>query len=276
MTGLNHDFHVDKLHVKAYQTREQMGRAAGLAAAEAITKAIARQGSARVIFAAAPSQNETLATLTADTSVDWSKVTAFHMDEYIGLPADAPQRFSRYLKERVFDRVPQIAGCNVPFTAVHLLGGSIATCNPGRSPESECESYANLLAEKPIDVVCLGIGENGHIAFNDPPVADFADPQLVKIVTLDLPCRQQQVNDGCFPNIDAVPKTAVTLTIPALMRGATLICSVPGPTKREAVRATLHDEISTRCPATILRKHEDCTLFLDVDSFPGELLPPNP
>ena len=261
MTELIRDFRMDKLHVKAYQTRERMGRAAGLAAAEAIAKAIARQGSARVIFAAAPSQNETLATLTAEASVDWSKVTAFHMDEYIGLPADAPQRFSRYLKERVFDRVP--------LAAVHLLGGSIATRNPGQSPEFECEYYANLLAEKPIDVVCLGIGENGHIAFNDPPVADFNDPQLVKIVTLDQPCRRQQVNDGCFPNIDAVPKTAVTLTIPALMRAATLICSVPGPTKRDAVRATLHDEISTHCPATILRTHDDCTLFLDADSFPA-------
>jgi len=260
MTEMIREYRVDKLKVKAYQTREQMGRAAGLAAARAIAKAIARQGTAQVVFAAAPSQNETLATLMADTSVDWSKVTAFHMDEYIGLPADAPQRFSLYLKERVFDRVS--------FATVHLLGL--------QPPELECEYYANLLAGKgssatrnpSIDVVCLGIGENGHIAFNDPPVADFDDPQLVKIVTLDEPCRRQQVNDGCFPDIDAVPKTAVTLTIPALMRGATHICSVPGPTKREAVHATLHDEISTRCPATILRRHEDCTLFLDADSFP--------
>ena len=253
MTELIREFRVDKLQVKAYATRDQMGCAAGLAAAEAIATAVARQGTARVIFAAAPSQNETLATLMQDTSVDWSKVTAFHMDEYIGLSEDAPQRFSRYLKERVFDRVP--------FAAVHLLGL--------QPPESECDHYANLLAEKPIDVVCLGIGENGHIAFNDPPVADFNDPLLVKIVTLDMSCRQQQVNDGCFPNIDAVPKTAVTLTIPALMRGTTLICSVPGPTKREAVRATLYDEIATRCPATILRTHENCTLFLDADSYPG-------
>jgi len=253
MTERIHDFLVDKLNVKAYSTREQMGRAAGLAAAEAIAKAIARHGTARVIFAAAPSQNETLATLTADTSVDWSKVTAFHMDEYIGLREDAPQRFARYLYERVFDRVP--------LAAVYTLGLVPA--------EMDCNLYAGLLAEKPIDVVCLGIGENGHIAFNDPPVADFNDPHLVKIVTLDRTCRQQQVNDGCFPNIDSVPERAITLTIPALMQATTLICSVPGPTKREAVRATLHDEISIRCPATILRKHNDCTLFLDADSFPA-------
>ncbi|MCL2622504.1 MAG: glucosamine-6-phosphate deaminase [Planctomycetaceae bacterium] len=252
MTELIHNFRIDKLNVQAYQTREQMGRAAGLAAAEAIAKAIARQGTARVIFAAAPSQKEMLATLTADTSVDWSKVTAFHMDEYVGLPEDAPQRFARYLHERVFDRLP--------IAAVHLLGL--------QPPESDCDSYAKLLAEKPIDIVCLGIGENGHIAFNDPPVADFNDPQLVKIVTLDMPCRRQQVNDGCFPNIDAVPKTAVTLTIPALMQAATLICTVPGPTKRKAVCATLNDAVSTLCPATILRTHDDCTLFLDADSYP--------
>jgi len=257
MANLIREFHVDKLQVKVFWTRAQMGCAAGQAAAEAIARAIVRQGAARVVFAAAPSQNETLATLMADASVDWSKVSAFQMDEYIGLSADAPQRFSRYLKERVFDRVA--------LAAVHLLGS--------QPPELESGRYAKLLAEKPIDVVCLGIGENGHIAFNDPPVADFNDPQLVKIVTLDMPCRQQQVNDGCFPNIDAVPKTAVTLTIPALMRGATLICSVPGPTKREAVHATLNDEISTRCPATVLRTHEDCTLFLDADAFLGEYHP---
>jgi glucosamine-6-phosphate deaminase len=260
MTELMSEFRVEKLRVKAYSTRHLMGRAAGLAAAEAIAKAITRQGAARVVFAAAPSQNETLAALVTDTSVDWSKVTAFHMDEYIGLFGNAPQRFSHYLKERVFNRVS--------LAAVHLLGL--------QPPESECEYYASLLAEKPIDVVCLGIGENGHIAFNDPPVADFNDSHLVKIVTLDLPCRQQQVNDGCFPNIDAVPKMAVTLTIPALMRGATLVCTVPGATKRNAVRATLHDEISTRCPATILRTHEDCTLFLDADSLPEPVPEPTP
>ncbi len=254
MTVFPREYCVDKLRVQAFATREQMGRAAGLAAAAAISGSIARQGFARVIFAAAPSQNETLATLTSDASVDWSKVTAFHMDEYIGLPEGAPQRFSQYLKERVFDRVP--------LAAVHLLGL--------QPPESECEHYAKLLAEKPVDVVCLGIGENGHIAFNDPPVADFNDPRLVKIVTLDAACRQQQVNDGCFPNFDAVPEKAVTLTIPALMRGAALICSVPGKTKRDAVRATLGDAISTRCPATILRTHHDCTLFLDTDSYPGD------
>ena len=250
----NHrEFVVDQLSVRVYATREQMGRAAGCLAAKAIADCIARQGSARVIFAAAPSQNETLAALMADPSVDWGKVTAFHMDEYIGLPVGAAQRFSHYLKERVFDRVT--------FAAVHLLGL--------QPPESDCENYAKLLAEKPIDVVCLGIGENGHIAFNDPSVADFNDPQLVKIVTLEQACRQQQVNDGCFPNIDAVPEQALTLTIPALMGAATLVCTVPGRTKHKAVRATLNDEISTRCPATILRTHKNCAMFLDTDSFDG-------
>jgi glucosamine-6-phosphate deaminase len=133
--------------------------------------------------------------------------------------------------------------------------------------ERECERYAALLAEAPIDVVCLGIGENGHIAFNDPPVADFRDPLLVKAVELDLPCRRQQVNDGCFPNLDAVPTHAITLTIPALMSGARLYCSVPGATKRDAVKETMNGPITTACPAAILREHPDMTLFADLDAF---------
>jgi glucosamine-6-phosphate deaminase len=247
-------FLVELLQVEVHPTRREMGEAAGRAAARAISNAVTEQGSARVIFAAAPSQNEMLATLTADQSVDWSKVTAFHMDEYIGLPPDAPQRFSHYLKSHIFDRV-QCA-------AVYFLGE--------QSPDRECDHYAKLLAEKTIDVVCLGIGENGHLAFNDPPVADFDDPALVKIVGLDDICRQQQVNDGCFPDIDAVPKNAVSLTIPALMSAKTLICTVPGKTKHTAVQKTLNDVISTNCPSTILRRHDDCTMFLDIDSF-GEI-----
>ncbi|MCL2347523.1 MAG: glucosamine-6-phosphate deaminase [Planctomycetaceae bacterium] len=247
-------FLTELLQVEVYPTRRQMGEAAGKAAVRAISHAVGKQGSARVIFAAAPSQNEMLATLAADQTVDWPKVTAFHMDEYIGLSPDAPQRFSRYLKSHLFDRAP--------FASVHFLGW--------QSPEHECDHYAKLLAEKPIDIVCLGIGENGHLAFNDPPVADFDDPVLVKMVVLDNVCRQQQVNDGCFPDIDAVPKNAVTLTIPALMSAGTLICTVPGKTKHAAVQKTLRDVISTNCPSTILRRHNDCTLFLDVDSF-GEM-----
>jgi glucosamine-6-phosphate deaminase len=171
------------------------------------------------------------------------------MDEYIGLDAAAPQRFSNFLKERLFDRLP--------FREVHLIEPE--TLDP-------VKHYETLLKTSPIDLVCLGIGENGHLAFNDPPVADFNDPVWVKIVDLDDVCRRQQVNDGCFAAFDDVPKQAITLTIPALMSGKRLICTVPGQTKRQAVQRTLNDPISTACPATILRNHQACTLFLDKDA----------
>ena len=239
------------MNTEIFATRREMGLAAGSAAADFLRRTLLEQETARVIFAAAPSQNETLATLREAEGIDWSRVVAFHMDEYIGLAVAAPQRFSTFLKERLFDRLP--------FRMAHLIEPE------GPDP---LEGYERLLKAAPIDLVCLGIGENGHIAFNDPPVANFADPVWVKIVDLDDACRRQQVNDGCFPTFDAVPKHAMTLTIPALLAGKRLICSVPGPTKRQAVIRTLNDPISTECPATILRNHEACTLFLDKDSAP--------
>jgi len=228
-----------------------MGQAAGSAVEERINALLSERDELRMIFAAAPSQNELLAYLAQSDQIDWSKITAFHMDEYIGLPADAPQRFANFLREKLFDQVS--------FKAVYLIAGD-------EDPKQECQRYADLLAEKPIDIVCLGIGENGHIAFNDPPVADFEDSQMVKVVELDTRCRQQQVNDGCFVALDAVPTQAITLTIPALMSGKHLYCVVPGPTKREAVDNTLNGPISTDCPASILRTHPSCQLYLDAES----------
>ncbi|MEM9672717.1 MAG: glucosamine-6-phosphate deaminase [Cyclobacteriaceae bacterium] len=239
------------MHTHVFSTREKMGQAAGSAVEERINALLNEQDELRMIFAAAPSQNEVLDYLAQSKQIDWSKITAFHMDEYIGLPADAPQRFATFLKERLFDRVT--------LRAVHLIVGD-------DNPEQECQRYADLLAEKPIDIVCLGIGENGHIAFNDPPVADFEDPQLVKVVELDARCRQQQVNDGCFTSLGTVPTQAITLTIPTLMSGNYLYCVVPGPTKREAVDNTLNGPISTDCPASILRTHQNCQLYLDAES----------
>ena len=245
---------VDLLKVRVYATRRELGEAAGLAAAARLKALLAAQPVVRMIFAAAPSQNEFLETLAAADGIDWSRVVAFHMDDYIGLPEDAPQRFSRFLQERLFDRVrPGV---------VHLIDCSAPI-------EAECDRYGKLLREAPIDIVCLGIGENGHIAFNDPPVADFDDPATVKPVELDDACRTQQVNDGCFPSFDAVPTHALTLTIPALTNAAHLYCMVPGPTKRDAVKATLEGPISTACPASILRRHPDCTLFVDAASYAG-------
>lgn len=243
---------VDRLRVRVYPDRAALGAAAGRDAADRLRALLAAKPNVRMIFAAAPSQNETLATLAAEPGIDWSRVTAFHMDEYIGLPDDAPQRFGRYLREHVFSLVrPGV---------VHFIDST-------SDAESECRRYGALLRAAPVDVVCLGIGENGHVAFNDPPVADFNDPRTIKPVALDDACRQQQVNDGCFPSFAAVPTHALTLTIPTLLSGAHLFCAVPGPTKRAAVQRTLNGPVSTECPSTVLRSHPDCTLYVDRESY---------
>lgn len=243
---------IDALKVNVYPHRIALGQAAGQDAANQIKSLLAEKAAIRMIFAAAPSQNEMLETLAQDEAIDWSRITVFHMDEYIGLSEDAPQRFGRFLNDRLFNQVK-------PGT-VHLI-------NSMNQAEDECRRYSALLEEAPIDIVCLGIGENGHIAFNDPPVADFTDPVLIKRVELDDICRQQQVNDGCFNSLADVPTHALTLTIPALMSGSHLFCSVPGVTKHEAVKRTLNGAISTECPSTILRRHSDCTMYLDRDSY---------
>jgi glucosamine-6-phosphate deaminase len=248
---------IDRLRVEVYPNRLAMGTAAGTQAARKIRQLLEKQEEVRIVFAAAPSQNELLATLAKADGLDWKRITVFHMDEYIGLPHDAPQKFSRFLQEKLFDIVKP---------------GKVNLIDCTGDPQAECERYTRLLKEKPIDIVCLGIGENGHIAFNDPPVADFNDPHWVKIVELDEACRQQQVNDGCFPDFASVPTHAVTLTIPALMSGRSLFCVVPGPTKRHAVTETLHGSVGTHCPATIMRSHADCTLYVDTDSCDVERL----
>jgi glucosamine-6-phosphate deaminase len=246
------DFSVDRLRVRVYADRKALGAAGGNDVAAKLRELLEGHGWVRMIFAAAPSQNETLATLAAASDIEWSRVTAFHMDEYLGLPAGAPQRFGQYLKEHLFDLVRP--------GKVHLIDSM-------NQVDAECERYSALLNESPIDIVCLGIGENGHIAFNDPPVADFNDPRTIKVVELDPACRQQQVNDGCFPSLDVVPTHALTLTIPTLMAGTHLFCSVPGPTKRAAVTRTLSGEISPDCPSTVLRRHANCTLYVDQQSY---------
>lgn len=243
---------VEKLKVEVYGDRRAMGEAAAADIAAKIRELQKSKLALRMIFAAAPSQNETLAALVNAPGIDWNKITAFHMDEYIGLAESAPQRFGRFLKDRIFDKLP--------FAKVNII-------DSGNDIDAECKRYGDLLAAAPIDIVCLGIGENGHIAFNDPPVADFADKAIIKPVELDLACRQQQVNDGCFASLAAVPTHAVTLTIPTLVSGKHLFCMVPGPTKRAAVARTLSGTISTECPSTVLRTHADCTLYVDRDSY---------
>lgn len=251
MTGA---FQKDKLLVEVCADRAELGRRAGEAAAEAIRETLRVQEAARVIFAAAPSQNETLETLTRAEGIDWTRVVALHMDEYVGLPIGSSARFSYYLKKHCFELVP--------FKAIYYLDEE-----RGEDVETMRNRYEEILRSFPVDVVCMGIGENGHVAFNDPPVADFNDSKLVKLVELDDVCRRQQVNDGCFPNFESTPTHALTLTVPALANAKAQICAVPGALKAPAVRKTLLDPISTSCPATILRTVPNAKLFLDVDSF---------
>jgi len=245
-------FRKDQLDVEIYKTRKEMGKVAAEVIAAKLKDLLTKKDEVRIIFAAAPSQDDMTENLVRISGIDWNRVVAFHMDEYISLPQDAEQRFGNYLKKRVFDLLP--------FKEVHYID------NGQDDPVSICDDYSKKLNEAPIDIICMGIGENGHIAFNDPPVADFDDPKLVKIVELDDVCRQQQVNDGCFNSIDEVPKQAITLTVPVFKGAANLFCVVPGVTKAEAIKRTLEGEISTECPATILRKHPSAKLYLDKDS----------
>ena len=244
-------FTVDDLQVRISPTRAEMGLDAGAAFAACVKKLLEEKEYVRVVFGAAPSQNDFLDAIVADKSIDFSRIDAFHMDEYIGLPSDAPQGFGNFLRRGIFDRRE--------FHSVTYMEGA-------GSPEELCASYTAKLAEAPIDIVCMGIGENGHIAFNDPHVADFNDPEAVKIVSLDNTCRQQQVNDGCFASLDLVPTHAVTLTVPTLANAAYHFCMVPTTLKSWAVRETLEGPISEVCPATILRKLPGSILYLDGDS----------
>lgn len=237
--------------VKVYADRQVMGEAAAKDIARELRHLQTLQDEVQMIFAAAPSQNEFLDNLIGMAGIEWERVTAFHMDEYIGLPPEAAQRFGNFLRTRLFDRLP--------FKSVEYI-------NTASPPAEECRRYSKLLRKKPIDIVCLGIGENGHIAFNDPPAANFQDTEFVKVVTLDDRCRLQQVHDGSFASVHDVPRQALTLTIPALLSGEILSIVVPGSQKANAVRNALEGPISTTCPASILRTHKRATLYLDRNS----------
>jgi glucosamine-6-phosphate deaminase len=250
-------FKKDHLTVRVLEDREQLGAAAAGQVASWLRNILDFQPVANVIFAAAPSQHEFLAALVSDNKIDWGRVNGFHMDEYLGLSAEAPQLFGSYLKRQLFGRVG--------FREVYYINARAA------DSLEECQRYSGILQEYPPDLVCMGIGENAHIAFNDPPVANFKDPESVKAVLLDEACRRQQVNDGCFPSLEDVPTEAITLTIPALMRSRFVCCVVPGSRKRSAVAATLASAISERVPSTILRTHANATLFLDNESYSAPL-----
>jgi glucosamine-6-phosphate deaminase len=244
-----------------HSTLSELARSAAQLAAAQLSDSLAARGEAAAILATGNSQIAFLEALIAgqgkDWDLDWSAITLFHMDEYLGISDTHSASFRKYMKERVEARVKP--------AAFHYIEGDAL------EPIRECERYARLLSETTIDLCCLGVGENGHLAFNDPPVADFHDERLVKIVQLDDACRQQQVGEGHFPNLAAVPQYAITLTIPALCRVGRMLAIVPEKRKAPAVLQTLTAPIGTACPGTHLRTQGHCTLFLDADS--ASLLP---
>lgn len=241
----------ENIQIKVYADRALMGLEAARTVADTINRLLTTQLAVNIIFAAAPSQNEFLAALSGQ-QIDWQRINAFHMDEYIGLDKNSSRTFAFYLKQHLFEKVP--------LKAIHYLNGNAPNL------AAECGRYAALLKRFPTDIICMGIGENNHIAFNDPPVADFADPEMVKIVSLDPACRQQQVNDGCFPSLEEVPGQALTLTIPALLDTRYIFSIVPGERKASAVYHTLNSPVTEQYPSTILKRHPAVQLFLDKDS----------
>lgn len=245
-------FTKEMLVVKIFPDREEMGKEAARNVSETIQELLGKKDEINMIFAAAPSQSDFMKELIADKKIQWEKINAFHMDEYIGLEREASQGFANFLKRHLFD--------HAPFKSVHLINGQ------AEDPDTECKRYTGLLNEYPVDIVCLGIGENGHIAFNDPTVADFRDLKQVKVVELEVACRQQQVNEKLFASLNSVPTHAITITIPALLKAGYMFCMVPAKNKAEAVYYTLNDEINEKCPATILRTKKDAILYLDEDS----------
>jgi glucosamine-6-phosphate deaminase len=245
-------FNTGLLSVRVYETRSAMGAEAAQMVAEKMRLLLDEQSEINMVFAAAPSQIELLNHLSGMNNLDWSRVNGFHMDEWLGMDKGMHSSFGFFLHEKIFG--------SLPYRSVNYLDGNTP------DPIAECQRYARLLKANPADIVCLGIGENTHIAFNEPHAADFLDPQLVKMVDLDETCRHQQVHDGSFSKIAAVPLRALTLTVPALMSGRYLYCLVPGQTKAQAVYHTVHEEIQERYPSTILRTHPNAVLFLDPES----------
>lgn len=244
-------FQAGKLQVNVYSDEQEAGRAAALAAAESIRKLVQAHNHPSVIFATGASQLAMLRSLV-EREVPWNRVTGFHLDEYAGLSINHPGSFRRYLRDHLIAWAQMRKFWEIDGEATDLV--------------SECRRYAEALREASPQLCLLGIGENGHLAFNDPGEADFDDPEDVKIVQLDKACRQQQAAEGWFAKPEDVPERAITLTVPAIFRVPQLIISVPGIRKARIVRRTLHETISPQCPATILRTHPNATLYLDRES----------
>ena len=239
------------MEIKIKSTPKELGQTAGKAGGELVRKAIALNGFANIILATGTSQFETLNQLIEELEIEWSKVTLFHLDEYIGLPITHPASFRKYLKERFISKVPNLKGVN-------LIDGEI-------DPAAECERLSALILAHPIDVAFVGIGENGHLAFNDPP-ADFETEKPYIVVELDEACRKQQLGEGWFPSLEAVPTKAISMSVRQILKSKAIICSVPDLRKAQAVKNTIENSVSNLFPATALQLHPDCTCFLDTDS----------
>ena len=242
----------DQLRVRVHESTPAMARDAAALASAAIRSAIDTRGHANVMFASGASQLEFLKLLVADAAIDWRAVTGFHMDEYVGLGPTHPASFQRYMRDHLT--------ALVPLAALHCLQGDAA------DPTAEVARYSALLETHPLDLCCLGVGENGHLAFNDPPAADFEDPLTVKLVRLDEACKAQQVGGGHFASLAEVPPVAMTVTIPALLRARSVLAIASGARKARPVRDALLGPIAPACPASALRRCPQAVLLLDRDS----------
>lgn len=236
------------MEINISSTAEELGKVAGAAAAELIRKAIEKKGSANIILATGTSQFQTLNQLIAELDMDWHKVVMFHLDEYIGLPITHPASFRKYLKERFLSKVPALK-------ETYLINGET-------DAEAECERLEKLISQYRIDVALVGIGENGHLAFNDPP-ADFETNKPYVVVELDEASRRQQMGEGWFASVNEVPRQAISMSVKQIMKSKNIICSVPDERKATAVKNTVEQQVSNMYPASILQNHANCTLYLD-------------
>ncbi|MEX0770505.1 MAG: glucosamine-6-phosphate deaminase [Balneolaceae bacterium] len=238
--------------IEIFNTKQKLGVASALDAASKIKQTITENGAANIILATGASQFETLKNLVEDPEINWSNVTMFHLDEYAGMPESHPASFRKYLNERFVEKVPDLK-------AVHFIQGD------SKDTDQECRRLNRILSDHPIDVALVGIGENGHLAFNDPP-ADFETEEPYIVVELDEACRKQQLGEGWFDSVEEVPKQAISMSVNQIMKSESIICSVPDQRKAQAVKHCLEGEVSNLHPASILQKHDDCTVYLDLES----------
>ncbi|MBP5976678.1 glucosamine-6-phosphate deaminase [Brasilonema sp. CT11] len=252
MSTPKNSFCIDVLQVQIFNSEVELAQDVAGIVQKHLQRTLEQKDTAAILLATGNSQMKFLDALIALGGVDWSRITCFDLDEYLGINADNSASFRCYLRERVEMRVTP--------KEFHYIEGD------AMQPLAECDRYTKLLQAQPIDLCCLGVGENGHLAFNDPAVADFNDPYTLKLVKLDTMNRQQQVNTGYFSSLESVPQYAFTVTLPMICSAKKIICLAPGKRKAKIVKQMLEGDVTTDCPASVLRKQQQATLFLDVDS----------